>query len=186
MYHCVPETYNIDLYIFLCYYWYIIGTQLVQEWYMAIYKPQTNNNIIDNIPEPPPDTLTAEELGRLGEMGRDELISFIRCLPSRITGYALQTKEERREAMKLRVYEIAMGNADNPSTLKACNDWLDREDGKATQRIEQKNLNVNVSAAKEMTTEEIMMRLSEASPAALERAGVKLIGGKVERITDTD
>lgn len=128
--------------------------------------------------------VSEEDLQKLGEMSREGLIALVRCLPARITGYALQTKEEKREALKLEVYAVAMSNTLDAVKLKAANDWLDREDGKAIQRIEQKNLNVNVSAPKELTTDELMARLCQVSPAALESAGVRLIEGKVERIAD--
>lgn len=128
--------------------------------------------------------LSAVDLAKLGEMTKDELIALVKCLPVRITGYALQTKEERREALKLEVYAVAMSNTMDAVKLKACNDWLDREDGKSTQRIEQKNLNVNVSAAKDMTTDELIARLNARTPEQLASHGVKLIGGKLERILE--
>lgn len=131
--------------------------------------------------EIPPSTLAALE-----GMTRDELMGLIRIALADQIGYLTLTKDERREAMKLRVYSIAMRSKEDSAALKAANDWLDREDGKPTQRIEQKNLNVNVSAAREMTTEQLMARLGMAGQDALSQAGVKLIEGRIERVTRED
>ena len=104
-----------------------------------VYKPQINNGNSSNSGDsenttPPNPALSSEDLARLDGMSREEIIALVKALPARITGYALQTKEERREAMRLKVYEIAMSAANDAITLKAANDWLDREEGKSVQR----------------------------------------------------
>jgi hypothetical protein len=74
------------------------------------------------------------ELAGLEQMDRGGLLSLVKRLPAKITGYALQTREERKDAMRLKIYDIAMSSENDAVTLKAANDWLDREEGKAIQR----------------------------------------------------
>lgn len=64
-----------------------------------------------------------------------QIISILLLLDPRKIRYALLTKEEKREQMKLKVYSIAMESTNDSVTLKAANDWLDREDGRPAQSI---------------------------------------------------
>lgn len=94
--------------------------------------------------EPTPPPLSAEDMARIEGMDRVGLVALYRLLMADKVHYSLLTKEEKREAMKLKVYSIAMQADSDAVTLKAANDWLDREDGKATAYIKQ---DVNVSGA---------------------------------------
>lgn len=120
----------------------------------------------------------------LDMMTQPELVALIRRVSGAMWGVGLLTDDQRAEAMLDRLAIIALTNVAGKPVLEAMREWLDRKQGRAIQRIEQKNLNVNLTAAKEMTTEQIMARLSNASQASLEGAGVRLIGGKVERVVD--
>jgi len=86
----------------------------------------------DQTPQNP--ALSEAEIAKLQELSREGLIDLFKRLPAKITGYALQTREERREAMRLKIYDIAMSADNDTITLKAANDWLDRDEGKAINR----------------------------------------------------
>ena len=77
-------------------------------------------------------------------MSKEELIALIRGLPCVPIAHALLTKDEKRERIKAKVYAVAMESTNEASILKAANDWLDREDGKAAQ-METVTLNANIT-----------------------------------------
>ncbi len=95
----------------------------------------------DKTPQSP---LTAQEIENLDNLSKEELIALVRCLPVVSVAHSLLSREEKRERLKLKVYTIAMESKNDASILKAANDWLDREDGKAAVSI---NQNVNVTGA---------------------------------------
>lgn len=142
---------------------------------MDNYVPNPANYVMKGNPIPaavpsyqPPD------LSKLDQMTREELIALIKTVSSALWGYALLSKEEKQEALRLKVYAIAMGSAQDAVTLKAANDWLDREEGKATQRIESKTLVATVDLAKhreaiDRQAEEMLLRLARiTTPSAVE------------------
>lgn len=89
----------------------------------------------------------------------------------------------KRECMESLVWML-QANKGDIRALSVIRELLDRVDGKAIQRIESKNLNINHSTPKELTTEDILAALSRAGSGMLEGAGVKLIDGRVERVDD--
>lgn len=95
---------------------------------------QITINTAPNVGQSP---LTAAELAKLSEMDREGLLSLIRLCDAKKVRYAMLTKEEKRERLKLRIYGIAEDSDNEPVVIKAANDWLDREDGKAMQQIRQ-------------------------------------------------
>ncbi len=137
--------------------------------------------------------ITEDVIAKLEEMPTDELIALIKLVSGAMWGIGLLTKEETREAMKLKIANIALTAKDNQTILKACNDWLDREEGKATQRIEQKVLNVNSMKTGEMTNEELFLAISKLSDSKQLPIGIKrLPDGRLEvddaeytEVTDT-
>lgn len=88
--------------------------------------------------------ITDEQLALLYDMTKYELIALLKLCNENKLGYALLGKDEKRERLKLKIYTLAMESANDTVTLKAANDWLDREDGKAIQQIKQ---DVNVSGS---------------------------------------
>ncbi len=68
--------------------------------------------------------------------------------------------------------------------LSVVRETMDRIDGKATQRIEQKVEHSAKGRPSEMTTEQIMAILSQASISGLLPAGVAMSGDKL--VTDAD
>lgn len=110
---------------------------------------------ITDEPKTPKESLSDDELRNLDQLTKEELITLVRRLPAAGIAHALLTKEEKRERLKLKVYAIAMESDNDASVLKAANDWLDREDGKAAQsvKVEQTNLNVDVSVSRDEVNE---------------------------------
>lgn len=96
-------------------------------------------------------------------MSVEELKKLVRLCNAELVGYALLSKEEKKERLRLKVYAIAMGSGQDAITLKAANDWLDREEGKATQRIQQE------------TTVSFDLK---ANPAIVDRFRQRLGGGE--------
>lgn len=88
--------------------------------------------------------ITDAQLDLLDDMTKEELIALIRLCNANKLGYALLDKDEKRERLKVKIYTLAMESGNDTVTLKAANDWLNREDGKAAQSI---NQNVNVTGA---------------------------------------
>lgn len=111
------------------------------------------NGMLKQIEASPPTQsvgITDATIEKLGQMQKDDLITLIKLVSGAIWGYALATKDEKREAMRLRVYNIAMTSSDNETVLKACNQWLDREEGKPQQKQvidlnETKEVTVNIN-----------------------------------------
>lgn len=62
-----------------------------------------------------------------------ELLSKLRlCDSARFTDL---TKDEKAEALRLRIYTIAMTSTNEATIIKAANDWLDREEGTPVQSM---------------------------------------------------
>ncbi len=94
-------------------------------------------NKSENTDQSPANGITASDLEKLEGMSKDDLITLVRRIPSVPVAHALLTKEEKRERLKEKVFGIAMDSTNESAVLKAANDWLDREDGKAMQQIRQ-------------------------------------------------
>lgn len=122
------------------------------------------------------------DLTALDSMTRQQLVALIKRIGGAMWGVVLMTDEQRAEAMLDRMAIIALTSADQKAASESMREWLDRKLGRSVQRIEQKNLNINATTARELTTEEIMARLGGVGARELESSGVKLIGGRVERI----
>lgn len=114
------------------------------------YTMKANKTIATANPNlnPPQMPITSDVIAKLDSMTKDDLITLIKLVYGAIWGYAILTADEKREAMRLRVANIALTSTDNETVLKACNQWLDREEGKPMQRIENKSLIVAVDATK--------------------------------------
>lgn len=81
--------------------------------------------------------LSDTQLAGVDSMPKDELIALIKRVAGAMWGYALLSSEQKREALRLKIYSIAMQSSQDAVTLKAANDWLDREEGKPVQRVVQ-------------------------------------------------
>ncbi len=86
---------------------------------------------------PRPDPVVIEQItdSELESLTKEQLSALLKLCDARKIRYALLTKEEKREQIKLKVYSIAMESTNDSVTLKAANDWLDREDGRPAQSI---------------------------------------------------
>ncbi len=89
-----------------------------------------------------PDTqspLSADDMARLGEMGREELILLIKTICGARWGeVALMTKEERLEAAKLKLWHGGLTEKEIYKALPALNAAMDRDIGKPAQSIAMK------------------------------------------------
>lgn len=81
--------------------------------------------------------ISTAQLAALDSMPKYELIALIKRVAGAMWGYALLSSEQKREALRLKIYSIAMQSSQDAVTLKAANDWLDREEGKPVQRVVQ-------------------------------------------------
>lgn len=78
-------------------------------------------------------------LATLSAMTHGELVALVRLCNAKQVGYALMSREEKSEALRLKIYGIAMDSKNDIAVIKAANDWLDREFGKAKQHVEVNN-----------------------------------------------
>lgn len=87
----------------------------------------------------------------------------------------------KKECMESLLLMLAANKGDIKA-LAVVRELLDRVEGKAVQRIDQRvshSSNISVSG---LSTSQILERLAALSPDALEGAGVKLIEGQVVRV----
>ncbi len=119
----------------------------------------------------------------VSRMSRSELEHAYRIACGAFLGVALASNDEIAQAISLKLAAAGLGEKDIYKALPALREWLDRTQGKSVQRIDQR-ISKSLSVARELTTDEIIARLSMAGQSRLESAGVKLIEGKVERIID--
>lgn len=102
---------------------------------MAIEPPpmKTINAAAQKLPD---DSVSSFDLATIDLMTIDELRGLVRRVSGAMWGYALQDKEQKKEALRLKIYGIAMNSSNDAVILKAANDWLDREEGKPMQRVQ--------------------------------------------------
>ncbi len=109
----------------------------------------------------------APDLSRLEGMGREELIAVIERMERQCGMVAAMTEEETIQAMLDTLAHTALKpiiagvnmKADIDSRLKAIDRWLDRKQGKAIQRIDQRVQNVGSEPLGEMTNEQLLVEL---------------------------
>lgn len=115
---------------------------------MAIYKPQTNNGIIDNYDNqqtPSLPVLSEAEIAKLDDMSKVELIGVIRRCYATKARVMLMGEEEQARAMLDALAVMALTGDDDKAVLSAIREWLDRKQGKPAQYIRQDNVStVNV------------------------------------------
>lgn len=111
--------------------------------------------------------IDAQTMAAIDQMPVNELRALIRRVSGAMWGYAAMSKEEKRESLRLKIYAIAMGSGQDAVTLKAANDWLDREEGKATQRVETKALiaTVDMTAHREAVHQKALEYMSKLACA---------------------
>lgn len=104
--------------------------------------------------------LSESQLATLESMPHAELIALVRRV-SGATGAlqaALMTKEEVAEAMKIKLAAQGLNERDMYKALPIMKEWFDREQGKATQRIEQKITKTTLAA--NLTNDQLMHQVS--------------------------
>jgi hypothetical protein len=91
--------------------------------------------------------LTDEQLQKLGEMSREQLIALIEKVSKAGWGYgslkgkdllemALKSKDEAYEALKLTALTLAVSAADWREFVALATFWSEREKGKPTQKLD--------------------------------------------------
>jgi hypothetical protein len=104
--------------------------------------------------------LSADVLERLEGYSRDELIALIKLVSGAIWGYALDTREQKAEAARLKLYALGMDSNDISKVVPALDKWFDRTMGKAVQPIAQK---IEVGMSHDM---KLAMQEMEALPTS--------------------
>lgn len=123
------------------------------------------------------------DVKRLEALSQPQLIALCRRMAKQCGLVAMMTKEETAQAMLDTLAHTALKpvvaglnmKADIDSRLKAIDRWLDRVDGKAVQRIEQKVQHMGVGMAGDMTNDELTQEIRKLSNAGYLPAGVKLL-----------
>ena len=106
-------------------------------------------------------SISSEVLATLAGKTREELIDLLKLCGKRVE-YALLSKEEKRERMKLKVYALAQDSESEPVILKAANDWLDREDGRPGQSVQiDQRVSGDVQHHVELSVEALRERMTQ-------------------------
>lgn len=123
------------------------------------------------------------DLGLIDAMEIDELRTLCKRMALQCGLIARMTREETAQAMLDTLAEtalkpIVMGlnmKADIQSRLTAIDKWLDRTEGKATQRIEQKIEHTGKMQSNEFTNQQLIEALRQVDLAGLLPADTKLL-----------
>lgn len=123
------------------------------------------------------------DLAAIDAMPMDELRSLCKRMACQCGLIACMTREQTAQAMLDTLAEtalkpIVMGlnmKADIQSRLNAIDKWLDRTEGKATQRIEQRIEHNHKTASSELTNSQLIEALRQADIAGLLPANAKLL-----------
>ncbi len=91
----------------------------------------------------PAKPISEDELARLGDMSREQLIALIRLCNAEQIGIALMTTEEVKAATRLRLSVMAISNKDDKLALQAIQQLLDRLEGKPVGTAQQINIGSN-------------------------------------------
>ena len=141
-------------------------------------------------PTPPSVVITEEEIKQIETLSHAELVEIVLRYARQCGLAPCQTPKQTAQAMRDELAAIALRplvaglnlRADIDNKIKAIEKWLDREEGKAIQRIDQKIQNVDRNAG-EMTNEELLIELRKIPQLP---GGIKLLeNGKLE-VTDAD
>ncbi len=113
--------------------------------------------------------IDATDIKRLEALPHSQLLALCRRMACQCGLVAMMTEEETAQAMldtlahtALKPVSSALNmRADIDSRLKAVDKWLDRTQGKAIQRIDQRILNVGNGAVDSMTSAELLAAVSK-------------------------
>lgn len=93
--------------------------------------------------KPPETAQDTPDLSALEGLSKDELIALVGRMARQCGMVACMTEEETAQAMLDRLAHVAL-TAGVKDAVGAINAWLDRVQGRPTQRIEQRTLEVHV------------------------------------------
>ncbi len=87
---------------------------------------------------PQPDTcaITEGDLEKLEACSRDELISLIKRVSGAMWGIGLQTKEDREDAMLLKLSIMALTSEEAKDVVSTSKEYFDRSRGRPMQSID--------------------------------------------------
>ncbi len=142
-----------------------------------------------NAPQSP--EIDATALGQVESMDHARLVALVRRMACQCGLVAMMTEEETAQAMldtlahtALKPVSSALNmRADIDSRLKAVDKWLDRTQGKAIQRIDQRILNVGNGSVDSMTSAELMVAVAKIKQLP---DGVMLLADGTLDIVDHD
>ncbi len=128
-------------------------------------------------PQSPAAAISAEDMAKLDDMSRGELIALIRRVSGAIWGIGMLDEDRTAEAMMLKLAINGLTTQDTREALANISQWLDRKKGKAIQRVDQRIEHTGKLSTGEMTNEQLLATLANASASGLLPGGMKLIGG---------
>ena len=79
--------------------------------------------------------IDAETLAALESMPRDDLVSLIQRVAGASWGIGLKTKEQREEAILLRLAALALTSDEAKDVVATAREYFDRVKGKPTQQV---------------------------------------------------
>lgn len=144
--------------------------------------------LVNGITPPPvsvPFLPTDDQLARIEDMSRDELITLARRCNAALGGVGVLSEDETAEALLLKISAHALSGR-GIDWLSSAREWFDRKRGKATQRIEQKIDHTSKHLIVDMTSEQIMLELQRMQTLGVMPDGVKVIEGRVEVIGEVE
>lgn len=124
-------------------------------------------------------------LGTLHDMTKEQLIELINRVSGAMWGIGVKNDEEIAEAMMLRLAIDALTTRDAKQALANINAWLDRQQGKPTQRIEQKVQHVPEKIS-DMNASELSLIISQLDNKGLLPAHVRLLPDGSLTISDAE
>lgn len=130
-------------------------------------------NTAQQNPSPSPAPLTGEELDRLEQMSREELIALVRASNAEYIAIGMMSQEEIKLNTRVRLAQIALRNKDDKVALQAIQQLLDRLEGKPIGTAPQINLNGAGGETK------INVILVDAAEYRKEQAAKKAIEAKI-------
>lgn len=160
--------------------------------------PLTGDPIAKSDAEIAVSKVASVDLSAIDTMPIDELRTLCKRMACQCGLIARMTREETAQAMLDTLAEtalkpIVMGlnmKADIQSRMTAIDKWLDRTEGKATQRIEQKIEYNDRTSSSELTNSQLIQALRQANIAGLLPANMKLldsgdlaVDGEYEEVT---
>lgn len=143
-------------------------------------KEQSSNESLDILPE---------EFDKIQSLDRESLIALCLRMARHCGLIACMTKAQTVQAMLDRLAEIALSRrktTQERDIMAAMREYLDRVEGRATQRIEQKIQNIQNFEAAELTTAELFAQIKLIADSGLLPSGIAIGKNQTLEITDAD